>query len=148
MTLAVTGAIGVASLLRGTGLMTRKEVEEIIRRAFEIDRAMPFPRPKNPASLIGKMIVIADLRAATDVEEREYIRITADDIKLWETVMLDWMPQLKGAQKAVVKYRCCGMGWKRIARTLVEKKITYREFGRTTLWQMFVHGLDEFVNKG
>lgn len=138
-------AIIAADMLRGIKQMTRKEVEEIIRRAFEIDRAMPFPRPKNPQSLIGKMIVIPDLRAATDVDEREYIRITADDIEKWELVMFDWMPKLKGAQKAVVKYRCCGMGWKRIARTLEEKKITYRTLGRTTLWQMFVHGLDEFV---
>ena len=127
--------------------MTRKEVENIIRRAFEVDRAMPFPRPSNPQSLIGKMIVIPDTRAATDVEEREYIRLTAEDITNWETVMFDWMPQLKGAQKAVVKYRCCGMGWKRIARTLQEKKITYRVLDRTTLWRMFQHGLDEFVDK-
>lgn len=127
--------------------MTRKEVENIIRRAFEVDRAMPFPRPSNPQSLIGKMIVIPDTRAATDVEEREYIRLTAEDITNWETVMFEWMPQLKGAQKAVVKYRCCGMGWKRIARTLQEKKITYRVLDRTTLWRMFQQGLDEFVDK-
>lgn len=125
--------------------MTRKEVENIIRRAFEVDRAMPFPRPSNPQSLIGKMIVIPDTRAATDVEEREYIRLTAEDIKNWETVMFDWMPQLKGAQKAVVKYRCCGMGWKRIARTLQEKKYTFRVLDRSTLWRMFQHGLDEFT---
>lgn len=127
--------------------MTRKEVENIIRRAFEVDRAMPFPRPSNPKSLIGKMIVIPDTRAATDVEEREYIRLTAEDIKNWETVMFDWMPQLKGAQKAVVKYRCCGMGWKRIARTLQEKKLTFRTLDRSTLWRMFQHGLDEFADK-
>ena len=127
--------------------MTRKEVENIIRRAFEVDRAMPFPRPSNPKSLIGKMIVIPDTRAATDVEEREYIRLTAEDIKNWETVMFDWMPQLKGAQKAVIKYRCCGMGWKRIARTLQEKKYTFRVLDRSTLWRMFQHGLDEFVDK-
>jgi hypothetical protein len=127
--------------------MTRKEVENIIRRAFEVDRAMPFPRPSNPQSLIGKMIVIPDTRAATDVDEREYIRLTAEDVTNWETVMFDWMPQLKGAQKAVVKYRCCGMGWKRIARTLEEKKYTYRILDRTTLWRMFQQGLDEFADK-
>lgn len=127
--------------------MTRKEVENIIRRAFEVDRAMPFPRPSNPQSLIGKMIVIPDTRAATDVDEREYIRLTAEDVTNWETVMFDWMPQLKGAQKAVVKYRCCGMGWKRIARTLQEKKYTFRVLDRSTLWRMFQQGLDEFADK-
>lgn len=127
--------------------MTRKEVENIIRRAFEVDRAMPFPRPSNPQSLIGKMIVIPDTRAATDVDEREYIRLTAEDVTNWETVMFDWMPQLKGAQKAVVKYRCCGMGWKRIARTLQEKKLTFRTLDRSTLWRMFQHGLDKFADK-
>ena len=127
--------------------MTRKEVENIIRRAFEVDRAMPFPRPSNPQSLIGKMIVIPDTRAATDVDEREYICLTAEDVTNWETVMFDWMPKLKGAQKAVVKYRCCGMGWKRIARTLQEKKYTFRVFDRSTLWRMFQQGLDEFADK-
>jgi hypothetical protein len=127
--------------------MTRKEVENIIRRAFEVDRAMPFPRPSNPQSLIGKMIVIPDTRAATDVDEREYIRLTAEDVTNWETVMFDWMPQLKGAQKPVVKYLCCGMGWKRIARTLQEKKLTYRTLDRSTLWRMFQQGLDEFADK-
>lgn len=125
--------------------MTRKEVENIIRRAFEIDRVMPFPRPKYPTSLIGKMIVIPDNRAFTDVESHEAERYTAEDIALWEMVMNEWMPLLHGAQKAVVKYRCCGMGWKRIARTLEEKKYTYRILDRTTLWRMFQQGLDEFT---
>ena len=141
------GVIGAVNIAEGIRQMTRKEVENIIRRAFEVDRAMPFPRPSNPQSLIGKMIVIPDTRAATDVDEREYIRLTAEDIKNWETVMFDWMPQLKGAQKAVVKYRCCGMGWKRIARTLQEKKLTYRTLDRSTLWRMFQQGLDEFADK-
>ena len=127
--------------------MNRKEVEQTIRRAFEVDRVLPFPRPKNPQCLIGQMIVIPDTRAATDVDEHEYMRLTSDDLALWEMVMRDWMPQLKGAQRYVVKYRCCGMGWKRIARTLEEKKITYRVLDRSTLWRMFQQGLDEFADK-
>jgi hypothetical protein len=91
------------------------------------------------------MIVIPDNRAFTDVEPHEAERYTAEDIALWEMVMNEWMPLLHGAQKAVVKYRCCGMGWKRIARTLEEKKYTYRILDRTTLWRMFQQGLDEFT---
>ena len=125
--------------------MTRKEVENIIRRAFEVDRAMPFPRPSNPQSLIGKMIIIPDNRACTDVNPHEGERITPEDIATWEMVMDEWMPKLHGAQKAVVKYRCCGMGWKRIARTLQEKKYTFRVLDRSTLWRMFQYGLDEFT---
>lgn len=125
--------------------MTRKEVEEIIRRAFEVDRMLPYPKPKRPQCPIGKMVIIPDTRNVGDIDPKEFDHITQEDMRIWDMVMFDWMPLLHGAQKAVVKYRCCGMGWKRIARTLEEKKITYRVLDRTTLWRMFQQGLDEFV---
>lgn len=127
--------------------MTRKEVEKTIRRAFEIDRMLPYPRPENAKCFLGKLVVIPDTeRSFEDIKEdgEKRIYITSDDYNNWELVMTEWMPKLHGAQRAVVKYRCCGMGWKRIARTLKEKQFTHRELGRTTLWQMFNHGLDEF----
>lgn len=126
--------------------MTRKEVEQKIRRAFEIDRLLPYPRPDNAKCYLGKLVVIPDCRPIEDIKEDDERRVflTSDDYNNWEMVMTEWMPKLHGAQRAVVKYRCSGMGWKRIARMLKEKDITHREFDRTTLWRIFNHGLDEF----
>ena len=126
--------------------MTRKEVEEKIRRAFEIDRLLPYPRPENAKCYLGKLVVIPDNRPIEDIKEDDERRVflTTDDYNNWELVMTEWMPKLHGAQRAVVKYRCCGMGWKRIARTLYEKKITHRTLDRSTLWRIFAHGLEEF----
>lgn len=127
--------------------MTRKEVEEKIRRAFEIDRLLPYPRPENAKCYLGKLVVIPDCRPIEDIKEDDERRVflTTDDYNNWELVMTEWMPKLHGAQRAVVKYRCCGMGWKRIARTLKEKQFTHRELDRSTLWRIFAHGLDEFL---
>lgn len=128
--------------------MTIKEVEQTIRRAFEIDRALPFPRPSNAECLLSKMIVIPNTeRSLEDLAEDAKFIITQEDYNLWHMVMFDWMPKVHGAQRAVIKYRCCGMGWKRIARTLVEKKYTYRTMDRTTLWRMFQHGLEHILGK-
>ena len=128
--------------------MTNKEAEQIVRRAFEIDRALPFPRPKGVECLLGKMVIIPNTeRSFEDVAEDAKNIVTQEDFDLWHQVMFEWMPKLHGAQKAVVKYRCCGMGWKRIARMLYEKELTKRVLERTTLWRMFQHGLDEFCTK-
>lgn len=124
--------------------MTNKEVEKTIRRAFEIDRILPYPRPENAKCYLGKLVVIPDLRSPTDIDDKEKMVITSEDLEIWEMVMTEWMPRLHGMQRAVVKYRCCGMGWKKIARLLYEKHITYRTLERTQLWRIFMHGLDEF----
>jgi hypothetical protein len=128
--------------------MTRKEVEKTIRRAFEIDRILPYPRPENAKCYLGKLVVIPDNRSIDDIKEDDDRRafITTEDVEIWEMVMTDWMPRLHGVQRAVVKYRCCGMGWKRIALTLADKKITHRVLDRSTLWRCFQHGLDEFCD--
>lgn len=128
--------------------MNSKEVEKTIRRAFEIDRMLPYPRPENAKCYLGKFMVIPDNRPLEDMKEDDYksVYITKEDIEVWEMVMTEWMPRLHGMQRAVVKYRCCGMGWKRIATTLENKKITHRVLDRSTLWRCFQQGLNEFCN--
>lgn len=131
--------------------MLAKEVEAKIRRAFEIDKVIPFPRPKDAQCLLGKMVIISDNdRSVEDMQaDAEHrVALTSEDWQLWSMVMFDWMPKLVGVQRYVVKYRCRGMGWKRIARTLYEKELTHRTLDRTTLWRIFSQGLDSFVNKG
>ena len=66
----------------------RKELEDALRRAFEIDRMLPRVAPKHPTSTLGQMVVIPDdERSVEDLQEeweaaRE--RVTAADMELWE----------------------------------------------------------------
>lgn len=128
----------------------RKELEEALRRFFEIDRALPSVMPKNPKSLIGKMIVIPDTeRSIEDINEdmqRNRGLLTAEDLLLWETAN-EWLKKARFLNRLVVKRRCQGMGWKGISRELVNKGISDRHWHRATLWRHFVEGLDEILRK-
>lgn len=128
----------------------RKELETMLRRAFEIDRMLPKVAPKNPTSPIGQMIVIPDdERSIQDMQEeyeRARERMTQADMELWEAAN-EWMRTIHGIRWAVVKKRCQGMGWKRIAGYLVKKEYADRNLHRATLFRYFCEGLDEIVRK-
>ena len=130
---------------------TIKEVEAAIRRAFEVDRILPAVRPGNSGSLLGKMIIIPDMERSLEdlIEDSEKDRhnLTREDLELWRVVMSEWLPSLRGAEREVVKCRCSGMGWKRTARRLVQKKLADRELDRTTLWRKFKSGLEDILLK-
>lgn len=128
----------------------RKELEEALRRFFEIDKVLPSVRPSNPKSLIGKMIVIPDTeRSIEDINEdcKRYITLTSEDIILWQ-VANDWICLIKNIlHRDVVKKRCMGKGWKRISRELCKEGKTLRELHRDTLWNYYRDGLDEIIRK-
>ena len=129
---------------------SRKELEEALRRFFEIDKVLPAVKPSNPKSLIGKMIVIPDTeRSIEDINEdfKHKITLTAEDIILWETAN-DWLCLIKNRQnRAVVQKRCMGKGWKRISRELCKEGHTQRQLHRVSLWRNFSDGLDEIIRK-
>ena len=126
----------------------RKELEEALRRFFEIDKVLPSVRPSNPKSLIGKMIVIPDTeRSIEDINEdcQRRITLTAEDIILWE-VANDWLNLIKNkTNKFVVKRRCMGKGWKKISTELCKEGYTQRQLHRVSLWRNFTDGLDEIL---
>lgn len=128
----------------------RKELEEILRRAFEIDRTLPNAIPSPPSSLIGKMIVIPDTeRSLEDInEDMKHNRslLTAEDIELWENVN-EWLKGIEEVNRFVVIKRCQGFGWKKIGILLAKKNLTMRVMERTTLWRYFKEGLDEILSK-
>ena len=128
----------------------RKELEEALRRFFEIDRVLPSVKPSNPKSLIGKMIVIPDTeRSIEDINEdfKHKITLTAEDIILWE-VANEWICLIKNkANRAIVQKRCMGKGWKRISRELCREGYTQRQLHRVSLWRNFIDGLDEIIRK-
>ncbi|MBO6305454.1 MAG: hypothetical protein J6M62_10325 [Selenomonadaceae bacterium] len=128
-------------------MKSTKEIEADIRRAFEVERLLPFPRPNNGSCYLGRLMVIPDTeRSLEDIMEdikNSRLNITSDDLKLWDKVTDEWLPLLVGMQRIVVVKRCQGMGWKRLARYLNEKNHTERTFDRTTLWRIFKNGLKE-----
>ena len=126
----------------------KKELEDTIRKFFEIDRALPKVVPAQPASFIGKMIVIPDTeRSLEDINEdikRNRCFLTREDLQLWENVNA-WFKGIKGLNRYVVIKRCQGKGWKRIAKELVREGHAYRYLHRATLWRHFNEGLEEIL---
>ena len=126
----------------------RKELEELLRRAFEIDRMLPNVAQRYPSSPLGQMVVIPnDERSLEDQQEdmeSMHDRPSLADMELWETANV-WMQKIHGIKWAVVKKRCQGMGWKRIAGYLVKKQYTDRVLHRHTLLNYFYNGLNEIM---
>lgn len=131
-------------------MKTLKEIEEDIRRAFEIDRMLPSPYPSRASCYLGRLVVTPDTeRSYEDIMEdisRSRLNITAEDLKLWDVVFDVWLPSIKKElPRVVVVKRCQGMGWKRLARYLKDKHYTDRNFDRTTLWRIFKSGLNDVL---
>lgn len=128
----------------------RNELETALRRAFEIDRMLPKVALKTPASPLGRLVVIPDDERSIEDLQEEYEqargRLTQSDMELWEAA-IRWMQTIHGIRWAVVKKRCQGMGWKRIAGYLVKKGFASRRFSRQVMWRYFSEGLDEIVRK-
>ena len=126
---------------------TRQELEEMIRRAFDVDRILPpaFNARMKGCSLSNLIVVPDDERSPEDVLEDladSRMNITREDLALWQEVMFKWLPVLNGIEREVVKCRCRGMGWKRIGKHLSERSLSDRGLSRTTLWRIFVSGLE------
>lgn len=132
--------------------MTEKEkqIAELIRRAFWIDKKLPPVFKKYYAgSLIGRYCILPDERNVNEIlnEIELYERPTFDDLKIWEIVLFEWIPALPEPVRQIVKMRGMGMGWKKISRKLVETKVVDRHLHRTTLWRLFKEGLDIIYQK-
>ena len=108
---------------------TRQELEDMIRRAFDVDRRLPRVGHKGIESPIWKLVMIPDdERSPEDVLEdlaESRMNITREDLALWETVS-GWMRLIHGIRRAVVKKRCQGMGWKRILLALVAAVVVWK----------------------
>lgn len=127
--------------------MKYDKVEDVIRRAFEIDAVLPRVKPQELNSMIGKVVVIPDdERSHQDVLEDVACKIDivmAEDVKLWYMVMTEWMPKLTRIQRKVIELRVKGMGWKRIGKIIYDGKISERYLYRTTLWRIYKSGIEE-----
>jgi hypothetical protein len=129
--------------------MKYDKVEDIIRRAFEIDAVLPRVKPQTISSILGNMVIIPnDERSHQDVLEDIEHRgevVLSDDVKLWYNVMTEWMPKLTPVQRKVIELRVKGMGWKRIGKILYDGKISERYLYRTTLWRIYRSGMEDLA---
>lgn len=129
---------------------TTKEIEEVIRRAFEIDHLLPpvFAN-KTRGSTLGSVVDIPDtLRSLDDLAEDPRLQYaTAEDLEIWNMVMFNWLPCVSLLEREIIRCRCRNMGWKRIARHLCQRKFADRELYRTTLWRTFQDGLKTILTK-
>lgn len=124
--------------------MDEKEMEEKLRRAFYIDKLLPSVGLKRLTASLGNKIVLPDGRPLAEIiaERRACERPTTEDLRLWEAAMFEWLPLLDIETRTVVRQRCCGMGWKRLA---FEMHSSVR-----TIQRRFKNGLDciiQFLNK-
>jgi len=121
-----------------------KRIENCIRLAAEVDKALPPVFKADYRSPLGAMIkpeldVIVERNFYDDLPTT----VTGEDIKIWEKVCFDWLPMLPKANQCILWWRCSGMGWKRIARKLKEKGYLGQELHRITLFRYFVKGLEK-----
>lgn len=124
--------------------MDIKHMEEIIHRAFEVDRLLPPVYKKQRGCLLGTLIIIPDdLRSPEDVLADIRERVNSEELKLWEKVMIDWLPALRPMERRIVIKRSNHMGWKRIARELYQEKLAFREFDRSTLWRIYTKAFEK-----
>lgn len=128
--------------------MSNKEIEATIRRAFEVDRLLPPVFHNKTRGTLGFVQIPDNLRSLDDLaEDPKFDSVTKEDLKIWEEVLFVWLPMLPPFEREIVKCRCRNMGWKRLARHLVKRKIADRELYRTTLWRSFQEGLTEINRK-
>lgn len=129
-------------------MKNKKNIEETIRRAFEVDRLLPpaFPN-KTRGSILGSVVTIPDIERSLDdlAGDPKFDCVTQEDLNIWNKVMFDWLPILPLQEREIVRCRCRNMGWKRIARHLVKYRYADRELYRTTLWRNFQEGLDRIL---
>lgn len=116
--------------------MNKKELEKNLERAFWVDKQLPFVGLKRLDSAMGLFIVLPDGRSLEEIiaEKRAHERPTREDLALWEITMFDWIPLLSPNMRDIIRRRCSGMGWKRIA---YELGISIR-----TAQRRYVNGLD------
>lgn len=112
--------------------MNKKELETTLERAFWVDKQLPAVGLKRLDSAMGRFVILPDGRPLEEViaEKRAHERPTREDLALWETAMFDWMPLLSPNIRDIVRRRCCGMGWKRIAYELgISMRTAQRRYG-------------------
>lgn len=132
--------------------MRFKDVEDLkkaIHKALEIDCLLPKTAPFLSQNAIAGMIQIPDNeRSPQDVLEdlsRSRNMVMAEDVELWFYVTTELLTALSPIQRMIVIMRAKDKGWKKIAKRLVDSKLTERHLYRTTLWRIYNGSLKEML---
>lgn len=119
-----------------------KSIEEDIRTACEVDKALPSVFKQRYRCPLGQYVK-PELKELQDeiLNNGDRFIVTPAVYDIWWKVVSQWMPKLHISTQKIVWWRCSGMGWKRVGRMLVEEKYTGTYFHRYTLYRYFVEGL-------
>lgn len=130
-------------------LKTKKDVEKIIQKAFEIDNSLPNVKPSSYHSLLGKLIIIPDdERSADDVlEDLNHFKqqVLTEDYDLWFAVMSAFLTELSPIERKIAELRAKRKGWKSISKKLKELSLSERELHRSTLWRFYDDALEKLL---
>lgn len=114
-----------------------KEIEETIRRAMWVDRKLPPVKLNEPQSPLSTVII-------SQIPAEEHL--TNEDLQIWNKVMFEWLPLLSGESRDIVKKRCAGMGWKRIAYELSIGRATACRKYKKSICLLSVSVLPDFLS--
>ena len=122
-----------------------KAIEEDIRMACEVDKALPSVFKQRYRCPLGAMVkpeldVLLDEQLNGDPP----FHVTPELFEIWEKVCFEWMPLLSLEERKIVWDRCSGMGWK-LVMTRYEKR-TLTKTTRFSIMRLFKKGLKKIVN--
>lgn len=120
---------------------TLKKIEEQIKLAVEVDRALPpvFKiRYKSPLGFLAPDLEVIQDRMLND--DPKFV-ITEESYAVWQKVCLEWMPVLDNPMQRIVWWRAGGMGWRRMSWLLKKRKYSQKELSRWTLKTQYHKGL-------
>jgi len=123
-----------------------RELEEMIRRFYRVDRLLPPVLPKRPQSELARFIIIPDnARSPEDVLCDIDNTLCPEDLKVWDNVGR-WLSEVPWClDKQIVCLRCQGKSWRRIAKELKCRRTITRCFHRSTLLRHFHKGLGKIL---
>ncbi len=91
----------------------RKEISEHIRRACEIYKNYPVPKPNKIHTAMRYNEIVSLGRERGDI-----CCPTPQEVDDADTVQFEWMPLLDMDDRQLVWKRFSGMGWKRLAKEI------------------------------
>lgn len=122
-----------------------KAIEEDIRVACEVDKALPSVFKQRYRCPLGQYVkpeldVLVDEQLNGDPP----FHVTPELFEIWEKVCFEWMPLLSLEERKIVWDRCSGMGWKLVMTRYEERTLT--KTTRFSIMRLFKKGLKKIVN--
>ena len=124
-----------------------KQIEEQIKLAVEVDRALPpvFKiRYKSPLGFLAPSLEVIQDRMLND--DPKFV-ITEENYTVWQKVCFEWLPVMENPMRKIVWWRASGMGWRKMSWLLKKRRYSQKELSRWTLKSQYYQGLEKICKK-